>query len=93
MITPGVVQCLVSTTPVDYDEFFNIFNNGTIPGVYAKQDVQLSLYNSNGKNVLYHFPLSADEIYALTTQPPGFYIATITQGANTWPVKLVKAGN
>ena len=93
VITPGVVQCLVSTTPVDYDEFFSIFNNGTIPGIYAKKDVQLSLYNSNGKNVLYHFPLTTDEIYELTSQPPGFYIATITQGANTWPIKLVKAGN
>jgi hypothetical protein len=93
VIEPGIVNCLVSTTPVDYDEFFNVFNNGTIPGVYAKKDVQLSLYNSNGKNVLYQYPLTADEIYELNTQPAGFYIATITHGGNTWPVKLVKAGN
>ncbi len=93
VINPGVVQCLVSTIPVDYDQFFSVFNNGTIPGIYAKKDVVLSLYNANGKNVLYQLPLSADEMYELNAQPAGLYMATIMNGKNIWPVKLVKAGN
>ena len=93
MINLGVVQWLVSTTPVDYDQFFSVFNNGTIPGIYAKKDVVLSLYNANGKNVLYQLPLSADALYELNTQPAGLYMATIMNGKNIWPVKLVKAGN
>jgi hypothetical protein len=93
VIEPGVVQCLVSTTPVDFDQFFSLFNNGTIPGIYAKKDILLSVYNANGKNILYHYPLSAEDRYQLSTQPAGLYIATITQGPYMWPVKLVKAGN
>jgi hypothetical protein len=93
VITPGNVECLVSTTPVDFEEFFTLFNNGSIPGIYAKKDLKLSLYNVNGKNVLYQFPLSADDMYELQQHPTGIYIATIVHGQNTWPVKLVKAGN
>jgi len=93
VINPGVVECLVSTTPVDYDQFFAVFNNGSVPGIYARKDVLLSVYNANGKNVLYQLPLSADEIYALKTQPAGLYMATIMHGKNIWPVKLVKSGN
>jgi hypothetical protein len=93
IITPGIVDCIVSTTTVDYDAFFSVFNNGTIPGIYAKKDIILSVYNVNGKNVLYHFPLSADEIYELNTQPSGLYMATLMNGSNIWSVKLVKAGN
>ena len=93
VVEPGKVQCLVSTTPVDFDEFFSLFNNGSIPGIYAKKDILLSVYNANGKNVLYHYPLSAEDRYQLSTQPAGLYIATITHGPNIWPVKLVKGGN
>lgn len=93
VINPGVVECLVSTLPVDFDEFFTLINNGAIPGIYAKKDIMLSLYHANGKNVLVQYPLSADEIYELKNQPAGLYIATIIYGANTWPVKLIKSGN
>ena len=92
VITPGDVECFVSTIPVDFEQFFTLFNNGTVPGVFAKKDIILSLYNVNGKNVLYQFPLSAEDIYELNQQPNGLYIATIKHGDNTWPVKLVKAG-
>lgn len=93
VIEPGIVHCFVSTDPVDYDQFFTLFNNGAVPGIYAKKDIVLSVYHSNGKNVLYHYPLSADERYQLSNQPAGLYIATITHGGQVWPVKLVKSGN
>jgi hypothetical protein len=77
---------------VDAAEFFQLVNNGSIPGIYAKQDVILSLYHANGKMILNRFPLSAEDVYELNTVPSGLYIATIMHGAHIWPVKLVRSG-
>ena len=92
-VEPGIVDCFVSTNPIDFDEFFTVFNNGTLPGIYAKKDLQLSLFNSSGKNVIYQLPLTADEQYELTNEPAGLYILMLKSGQHIWPVKLVKAGN
>ncbi len=93
VIEPGVVSCFVSTLPVDYDAFFTVFNNGTMPGIYAKKELVLSLYNSSGRNVIYQLPLSADAQYELNSEPAGLYIAMLKNGENIWPIKLVKSGN
>jgi hypothetical protein len=92
VIEPGDVECFVSTSPVDFDAFFTLLNNGSIPAVFAKQDITLSLYNANGKNVLLPYPMTTDDIYTLQHQPPGIYIANIVSGPNTWSVKLIKSG-
>ncbi len=93
VIIPGMVDCFVSTLPVDYDEFFTIFNNGSMPGIYAKKDLVLSMFNASGRNVIYQLPLTADEQYELSTEPAGLYIVLLKNGDNMWPVKLVKSGN
>jgi hypothetical protein len=97
LIVPGIINfdACDSTTniiPVDAAEFFQLVNNGSIPGIYAKQDVILSLYHANGKMILNRFPLSAEDVYELNTVPSGLYIATIMHGAHIWPVKLVRSG-
>jgi hypothetical protein len=91
-ITPGVVNCTVATKPVDSDKFFQVFNNGTIPGIYARKNITLSLFNSSGKMIMDHIRISQDELFELNDQPSGLYIGTILYAGNRWPVKLVKAG-
>lgn len=91
-IVPGHVNCFVSTDPVAYEPYFQVINNGTVPGIYARKNIALSLYNSNGKMVLHQYLISSEETFELNKQVPGLYIGTITFEGNTWPVKLVKAG-
>ena len=91
-IVPGNVNCTVATEPVDYDAYFQVFNNGSIPGIYAKKNIRLSLFNSNGKMVFNQISLSAEDRFELSKQAPGLYIGTISFGDYSWPVKLVKSG-
>ncbi len=92
VIEPGIVKCFVSTLPVDFVDFFTVFNNGSIPGIHAKKDLELSMFNSSGKNIIYQLPLSADDRYELLSQPAGLYIAILKNGQHVWPVKLIKSG-
>ena len=92
VLVPGNVNCTVATEAVDYDAYFQIFNNGSIPGIYAKKNITLSLYNSNGKMVFNQISLTADDKFELSKQAPGLYIGTIMFGDYIWPVKLVKSG-
>jgi hypothetical protein len=91
-IVPGNVNCTVATEPIAYDAYFQVFNNGSIPGIYAKKNITLSLYNSNGKMVYNQISLSSEDRFELSKQAPGLYIGTITFGDYIWPVKLVKSG-
>jgi hypothetical protein len=93
-IEPGVVQCMsVSTITIPHDDYFQVFNNGTLPGIYAKKDITLSLYNVNGKNVINQYEVATDEIFELRDQPNGLYIGILHYGQYTWPIKLVKSGH
>ncbi len=92
LIDPGVVSCLVGTSEVDQDEIFQVLNNGSIPGIFARKDITLSLYNSNGKLLVNHKAIADGTYFDINSLPSGVYIATIIYQGNTWPVKLVKAG-
>ncbi len=89
-VEPGNVECLVATTNIDHDEMFDIFNNGSLPGIFVKKDLILSLFNSNGKMLMATKPLKEGTFFELNSLPGGFYIAMIVYEGNIWPVKLVK---
>jgi hypothetical protein len=92
VVNPGVVTCNVSNVSIRPDEYFAIFNNGTIPGVLARQNVTVSLYNANGKSVLNKLNLNQDAYYEFKNIPDGFYILIVNYGQQTWPVKLIRTG-
>jgi len=89
-VEPGNVECLVATTEINHDEIFDIFNNGSLPGILVKKDLMLSLFNSKGKMLFSTKPLEEGIFFELNSLPSGFYIATIVYEGNIWPVKLVK---
>jgi len=92
VVNPGVVDCNVATTNVSPDEYFAIFNNGTLPGILAKKNVSVSVYNANGKTVINDLNLVQDAYYEFKNLPDGFYILIVNRGQQTWPVKLIRTG-
>lgn len=92
-VEPGLIDCTVANEEVSSDEIFGIFNNGALPGIFAKQDLTFSLYNSNGKRLIEEYSLSANQYFEMPKFSEGFYLAMITHEGTTWPVKLVKSGH
>jgi hypothetical protein len=92
VVVPGDVECLVGTSEIDKEEIYAILNNGSIPGIFVKKELTLSLYNSNGKMLLLPKPVNAGSYIELNSMPSGIYIAIVQYEGNIWPVKLVKGG-
>ncbi len=91
-IEPGMVECLpVSVIPIPFDDYFQIVNNGNVPMVQALQDIRLTVFNANGKTMVYQHRMTNGDIYNLQHVPAGLYIATVMHGQWIWPVKLVKS--
>ncbi len=93
ILVPGVVDCTVATEDIQHDEVFEIFNNGSFPGIFAKQDIRLTLFNSNGKVLVHSKNIPANSYFEMPDVTGGLYLATILYNGNVWPVKLVKASN
>ncbi|HUR30558.1 MAG TPA: T9SS type A sorting domain-containing protein, partial [Saprospiraceae bacterium] len=91
VIVPGIVDCEVSTNEISHEGIFIVYNNGTSPGILALKDIQVSLFNSNGKAVEKEKSLSGDSRLELSTLPAGIYIGTVIYEGNVWPIKLVKS--
>ncbi len=91
-VNPGVVDCSVGTQFIDPDAYFAIFNNGTVPGILAKSNISVSVFNTNGKSVLHDVKVARDAYYEFKNIPNGFYILIVNQGQQTWPVKLISTG-
>lgn len=89
-VEPGVVECLVATTEIPHDNIFQVFNNGTIPGILALEDVNLSIFNLNGKMLVNRKLLASGNLFELNDIPSGLYIGTVMFEGYTWPIKLVK---
>jgi hypothetical protein len=92
IVNPGEVDCGVAVSPVDPEKYFEIFNNGSIPGILAKQDISISLFNANGKLVA-NVNLNPENYFALNNMTDGFYILIVNHDDQTWPVKLIRTGN
>ena len=90
---PGVVDCNVATSEVSPDQYFAIFNNGTIPGILAKKNIKASLFNANGKALVNNLQLNQDSYYEFKNIPDGFYMLIVDHGQQSWPVKLIRTGN
>ena len=88
----GVVDCNVATEPVIPDDYFQVFNNGTIPGILPKKNVSISLFNGNGLEVVHELALTQDMYHEINQVPDGFYILQVRYQQYVWPVKLVKTG-
>jgi hypothetical protein len=93
VVVPGVVTCEVAIGDVLPDDYFQVFNNGTIPGILAKKDLTISLYNGNGQAVYQDRKVNAEQYFELLRVPDGFYIGTIRHQQYAWQVKLIRTGN
>ena len=91
VVVPGIVDCSVSTNEISHEGIFTIYNNGTSPGILALEDIQLTLFNSNGKVVERDRSLSGDSRFELATLPAGIYIGKVIYQGNIWTIKLVKS--
>jgi hypothetical protein len=91
VIVPGVVDCNVATNEISHDDIFRIDNNGTVPGVLSLKDINLSLFNSNGKRIVLNKIIPEGEFYELKDLPSGIYMGSIIYQENIWTVKLVKS--
>jgi len=91
-VNPGIIDCTVGTQTIAPDEYFAVFNNGTVPGILAMKDVSISVFNSNGNQVIQPWSLAQDAFYEFNKIPNGFYILYVQFGELTWPVKLIKTG-
>ncbi|HXR82451.1 MAG TPA: T9SS type A sorting domain-containing protein, partial [Saprospiraceae bacterium] len=91
-VNPGIIDCGVATENILPDEYFAVFNNGTLPGILAKKNLSISLFNANGKSMVSDLNLIQDAYYEFKTIPDGFYILTVKYGQQTWPVKLIRTG-
>jgi hypothetical protein len=90
---PGIVDCNVATSDVSPDQYFAIFNNGTVPGILAKKNIKASLFNANGKALVNNLQLNQDSYYEFKNIPDGFYMLIVDHGQQSWPVKLIRTGN
>lgn len=93
VINPGDVECGVATEPVNPEAYFAIFNNGSQPGILARKNVEIAVFNGDGKNVITHLQVPQDNYYSFDHLADGFYILMVKHGQNTWPVKLIRTGN
>ncbi|MEO5905704.1 MAG: T9SS type A sorting domain-containing protein, partial [Saprospiraceae bacterium] len=89
-IEPGVVECLVATEDIRAEDLFEIYNNGTIPQIFAKKDLSITLANSNGKILYAAKSMAAESYVEINNLPSGIYIATIVYNGTRIPVKIVK---
>ena len=92
VINPGDIDCGVAVIPVDPLEYFEVFNNGTIPGILARKNISISLFNANGKLILSNKTLSTQSYYDLSAMADGFYLMVVRSEDKSWPVKLVRVG-
>ena len=92
-IEPGMVDCIVSTNQVNQDEIFEVYDNGTRPAILAMQDINLSLFNSNGKTIYSDKQINSGSVFELKDLPSGLFIGTIIFEGNVWTVKLVVNSN
>ena len=90
VIVPGDVDCIVGTEDIDQDEIFQVYNNGTVPGILPLKDIAFSLFNSNGKMLIHQKILTAGELYSIGSLPSGMYIGTVQFEGRNWPVKLIR---
>lgn len=90
-VEPGMVDCIVATEEIDRENIFQVYNNGSLPGILSLKEVKLSLFNSNGKMLVSHKTLNEGSFYELAELPGGMYIGSIMYQNNIWPVKLVKS--
>ncbi|MDQ3015246.1 MAG: T9SS type A sorting domain-containing protein [Bacteroidota bacterium] len=94
LLVPGIVDCTtVATEEIEHIDIFEIFNNGSFPGIYAKQDISLTLFNANGKIISRSQFVPANSYFEMPDVSGGLYVATISYNGKLWPVKLIKASN
>lgn len=91
VIEPGIVQCsTVAVNPVEHEDIFQVFNNGSVPSIIALENISFTLFNSNGKLLFRDKLLTDGNSYEMQGIPSGVYIGTVLHNGRMWPVKLVK---
>lgn len=90
-VEPGMVDCIVATEEISYDNIFEILDNGSSPSILPLENLSLSLFNSNGKTMLRNEFLQEGNLFELNNLPSGVYIGTVIYAGNIWSVKLVKS--
>lgn len=90
VIVPGDVECIVAVPEIPASEVFEILNNGTIPVLSAKQDLEFSLFTSTGETIWLNKEVFTGQTISLDLIPAGLYIGKVEANGHSWLVKCVR---
>lgn len=90
VIVPGDVECITGVSDIEASDVFQILNNGTLPVLYAKQNLSMSIYTIDGQDVLLRQPVVELQSFELDFISTGIYIGRIEAEGQTWIVKFVR---
>jgi hypothetical protein len=89
-VTSEAIECTTAFPDPQAAGLLRIAGNGSIPIIYALQDIRIAVFAADGRNVIPAQVISAPGQYSLATLPPGLYFGYIQYGGHTYPMRLVR---